>query len=998
MPRPRPLIPGARVGENEYNRLLAQKLGERGFTDSQFEPIIHVRTGGTQVVRKPDVGFRDGGFHVVSGKLEDEFAAYRTADEYKVIFETLPDFGESFAVTYPKRLEGKFHVHALPRTGRSESLPMVCDTLDDVADRIAEVVRGYIEQARRFLEPAAEFTPRFLRNAGIEISATIRGVPVEDLERVFGGREFFDSVLSGSVPVAHRKETLQRGAAFLFINQLLFYTLLSRAAAEGGKPEMYPPISPEHFASPTKLWELYFSRVRERDYEPIYGNNVAPFFTGKGASVACRSVASALAGLAPRLETRDVAGQVFQTLIPLDIRKPLGAHYTNPHAAALLANLAIDSSKVRALDPTCGSGTLLVAAYHRKLALLGRKATEEDHRRFVEEEITGVDAMAFAGHLAAVNLALQQPLLETDHVRIGMTDSTHLTPGFPVPTTGAALPSGFRRSHLMENFPGPTSRNRQRIPQLGRIQPKGFTIGDLDLVIMNPPFTAWERMAVGYRNRIADRFSNGESRVATSGRKIGQHVYFLLIADNLLKDGGRIAAVLPLTTLGGHDYWPLVEYLLRHYTVEYIVVGFGRTSFSEDTSLSECLLVLHKGRPSEDAEFTLVGTLTSPETWTDAQIEAVSTATKRGRGLEGLTLVTRHRQSQLSPQGDMLPLLAFRLLEDFEVGYRALGSLSSLSTIPLVPFQRLRERGIVYKERIEKARHIEEYGASALFVCRTAKRALKKLDRLVVDQDSGHAIIARDRIGERAGSVRFGRNDVVPALRRLAYLPYLDVSKDSDYAASKVSPALERAMRMFYSERDATRKLSRLRSHTLWEGIVKNNSSRVIAADRIDFAGPGTTLVACRSATPMFLACPNYMANGFKSEDEEKLFVLWMNSTMGIMQLLPSASSTRGSWVRVERYTVDRVLFPDFSRLTEDDWGTVRALWKELGKMRLKSILDQLVNHDEFRQQLDDQLLSLLGISASRQRKQLSSSMRDAAASAIQALRQAMGAGAGNDE
>ncbi|EQD61586.1 N-6 DNA Methylase, partial [mine drainage metagenome] len=595
---------------------------------------------------------------------------------------------------------------------------------------------------------------------------------------------------------------------------------------------------------------------RERDYEPIYGHNVSPFFKGPEASVACVGVVKALLDMAPRLELPDLAGQVFQTLIPLNLRKPLGANYTNPRAAALLAALSIARPDLQVLDPACGSGTLLVAAYNRKKALSTGASAHELHKRFLEVELTGIDAMAFAGHLAAVNLALQQPLLETDYLRIGSIDSTTLrdpgNPGSLVPAAGDALPSELVQARLDAEFGSKTKSKRERVISVSRAAPKEFTVGLQDLVMMNPPFTSRDNMSANYRDRLAARFSSGEYGKATEGKKISQQAYFLLLADEFLRPGGEIASVLPLTTLGGKDYWPLVDFLCRHYTVRYVVVGLGRTSFSEDTSLSECLLVAEKTPPDAHAKFRLVGTLLPPDAWDDDLLAQIVKGCSNGESVPGLTTLREFPQAALIPGDQMLPGLMLRLLPEYDLAYSRFVGIRQESAVPFIQGAELRRRGMIYRERVEKARHLTELGASAFLACRQKERALKKIDRLYVESENQELVVFRDRISNATYS--FPKSDLVPAIRRFPYLHRLNVSSSSDYCVRSTGPELRHVLEKMYGEKEGIRKFHHLKERKLWPTVVDKNSTRLAIAMRVNFAAPGTTVVSCWSDTPMFVA------------------------------------------------------------------------------------------------------------------------------------------------
>src|SRR4029077_423107 len=113
-----------------------------------------------------------------------------------------------------------------------------------------------------------------------------------------------------------------------------------------------------------------------------------------------------------------------------------------------------------------------------------------------------------------------------------------------------------------------------------------------DLVIMNPPFTYWGNMSKPYRENMKLRFLNERSIYREIiVKKTSQQVFFFLLAERFLKRGGQIAAVSPLTTFTGRAFQAFTSWFCNNYTIRYIVVGLGRCSFSEETSLTECLVM-----------------------------------------------------------------------------------------------------------------------------------------------------------------------------------------------------------------------------------------------------------------------------------------------------------------------------------------------------------------------------------------------------------------------
>ena len=128
------------------------------------------------------------------------------------------------------------------------------------------------------------------------------------------------------------------------------------------------------------------------NYKTVFSYDVASWVPSSFVEEV-RKLISLVKGISPEKVRRDLLGTIFHDLVPFEIRKSVAAFYTNILAAELLANLAIDRWDARVADFACGSGGLLVAAYRRKKELLEKERpfTQEDHRRFVEEELLGVD-------------------------------------------------------------------------------------------------------------------------------------------------------------------------------------------------------------------------------------------------------------------------------------------------------------------------------------------------------------------------------------------------------------------------------------------------------------------------------------------------------------------------------------------------------------------------------------------------------------------------------
>ena len=141
--------------------------------------------------------------------------------------------------------------------------------------------------------------------------------------------------------------------------------------------QQFPEIDPNKLGTPSNLAE-YFDLVLDVDYTPVFSFRIANDLPETSITT-LRDAIKSIYALRPESITHDVLGKVFHELIPHDARKKVAAYYTQNKPAQILADLSIDSWDDQVMDPTCGSGTLLAAAYLRKRALTER-FTEEKHQ------------------------------------------------------------------------------------------------------------------------------------------------------------------------------------------------------------------------------------------------------------------------------------------------------------------------------------------------------------------------------------------------------------------------------------------------------------------------------------------------------------------------------------------------------------------------------------------------------------------------------------------
>ena len=555
----------------------------------------------------PDMLLRNGADYVVETKLGAES---KLLDAIVKLYDysKYTEAKGAFAVLFPEELRRPWTVEMLEKIAVDPKLKYVTTAifkdfrpsqrfegnLSEIADWISSQVLKPLA-----VEVDTSFAIKVLTEAVEAITLSVRSLNTEDLEEIFGGKTVFENILQyeeGQYPL----EEMREAATYLLVNQIIFYHILSRAN------DQFDAIDEGKINKPIDLLR-YFEKVLEVDYASVFGFDVVSKLP-ESATKIIKRVIVVIKALAPEKIEHDVLGKVFHELIPFNIRKAVAAFYTNNEAAEMLANLSIENSNASVIDLACGSGTLLVAAYHRKRELLniGRNPISlEDHKTFLEHDLTGIDIMPFAAHLAAMHLSLQAILHETEKVRVAVWDSTELKPDMEIPAISSELKAAYKRPNL-DMFQNGLNITKDAFIKKGAITLNGLggkeiPLEKVDLVIMNPPFTRQERLPKDYKKALEGRLKEYKKYLRGP---LGLYGHFIFLADRFVKPDGKIALVLPATTLRIAATQGIRKLLVSEYVVEYIITTYQRAAFSEGASFREILLVAQKGKAKNNRENT----------------------------------------------------------------------------------------------------------------------------------------------------------------------------------------------------------------------------------------------------------------------------------------------------------------------------------------------------------------------------------------------------------
>jgi len=322
----------------------------------------------------------------------------------------------------------------------------------------------------------------------------------------------------------------------------------------------------------------------------------------------------------------DLFGRIYHKLLLGNLVKYYATYYTSIPAARLLARLLINlpsSLDMKSLPPTyngepfrvvdfaCGSGTLLSAIYKEVDArhrLESESLKIDDlHRYLIEDGIWGFDVLHHAVHLAATVLSLHNPI----PVRGSRLFALRLGEEKYLGSINFLESSTLGQDMILS---GEISEG-QRVVSVSKKEVKSIELPSFHICIMNPPFTRsvggnllFGSLPKEERKKL-QKTLNGllkEKGLAGIGQA-GLGAVFVFLADKYLEEGGRMGLVLPRAVLSGVSWQKVREMLLDKYHVEYIITSYetnNQWNFSENTDLSEVLLIARKKRNGERSGFT----------------------------------------------------------------------------------------------------------------------------------------------------------------------------------------------------------------------------------------------------------------------------------------------------------------------------------------------------------------------------------------------------------
>ena len=730
----------------------------------------------------------------------------------------------------------------------------------------------------------------------------------------------------------NRAAALRIGCLVLF-NALTFQDRLAAVNAD------VPTVQESLRGGIPGLRENWRSICKNIDYEPVFelAADIAEVLEDGPEEFRTSAVEPLVKAMEEtrHVEGHDLSGRLFHTL--LSDAKFTGTYYTSVPAATLLARLVFHNwpegvdwsdhtipASLDVADLACGTGTLLMAV----AAEVGRLHSEAGgndaaalHKAMVEQALRGYDVQLSAIHFAATSLAMLNPDIEFDRMNLFVmplgTESERVS-------LGSLDYLGTNKAWVQRALsPKETGVNTSDIEQITGSGSRGVAEGaeveipQLDLAIMNPPFTRSDvgnllfgSLPTAERRKLQDELARRlKSRQASATAGLGA-AFVAAVAPKLRHGEGRLALVLPLTVCTGSSWAQTRALIEQDFVLDMVIVSHDpqRWNFSDSTDLSEALLIATR-RPRLPARSrsrtTFVNLWHSPDGVLEAHrvaqaITATSPAKLEATGTALLEVDGRHVGEVVS-----LPETTIARKQWFGVQF-ARADVARVAA-------RLFERGEIWVPG----------GAS------TKSIALRRLGDLgQIGPDVRRLDDGFERTSSKTAYPLVDRHDTE---RRKSFL----CSPDA-YLSPLAKP--KGGQRPGYGEK-------------LWQ-----QSSGLLLGAR--FWLNTTRVVAMRSETSVLAR----MWWPIRVEDIsfEKALTAWFNGSLGILTLLMVRNTTRGCWVQLKKADLADLPVLDLREISVSQLQELSQLFDSLATAEFERL--PRMAHCPARRALDDGIAKILDL------------------------------------
>lgn len=680
-----------------------------------------------------------------------------------------------------------------------------------------------------------------------------------------------------------------------------------------------------------------FRIIRKIDYKPIY--DVAMQVVEHLPPILFEDVIKrgAKLGSNQALLKRDFSGRIYHKVVgDWSVRKGFATFFTTIPASYLISYLSVfseysplsEAEKVKVCDFACGSGTLLTASYSALEDLYKLEKFEEGeidldgfHKKLLEENFWGFDALRYALQIASLNLVFHNPTIALKNMNfysipLGVDEKKNVALGSLRFLKSGTLIDYFSIDEKAKKTASiDTEEGSANLPLF-------------NLIIMNPPFTrATGRSGreggglFGFivdeeiRQSVLKEYEKIRNVVKTDLLKIGNNylksfkdgtfegigaagegLLFLYLAFQNLTQDGKISFVLPKSVLSGASWFLIRTMLLEKFHVEYVIVSYDKENgynFSESTNLSEALIIAKRTNNNKNQSTKFVMLLKKPQTSFESKALAKAIINNGNFAEAGGATAYIHEVSR----------------EELKENVDNWGRFVAFPNIKLIRF-------------------IDELNSGSLFGKKIPMTKLGKIATVGIDRHQFHnsfKITSTKAIGSYP--IVWGGNE-----ERRTHLE----GKFNSFAI----PIDEKADKMF-----------------------KEKSSYLLVPDRtrLNTAHIISIFLPSKTLSNIFYAVRLTKHGSIK---KYKALCAWLNSTFGLLLILANRQETEGAWVslKMSHWRLQKVL--DISGLSKGAIEKLSAIFDRYANKEMPRLPQQYKTKkiDPERLAFDKEVLEALNI------------------------------------
>ncbi|MEM3714716.1 MAG: N-6 DNA methylase [Nitrososphaeria archaeon] len=928
-----------KITENAISTLLAERLKGK-------IPIVipFSRIDTPNGSREVDIFCKDGGTYLIEAKYSEKDllqAIAKIQNDY-IKYSKVLEINGGFALLYPEELKRIVDPEQLETLIKKYKFTLVCQfpqedmrpftKIEGDIDKIASEITELIMKPLRPIAIDVKFTIDTLKKSTRYIVDSLGELPETEIKTFFSEQEIFRHILptkKGEIPLS----SLRNGIAYILLTQLLFYHILSKIR------EDIPKIDSDRISSPKDLDLLFIELMNKtKDYKAIFSYKIANILPNKENVISkIRELINVIGGLSPEKIGGDLLGTVFHDLIPFEVRKAIGAYYTNVLAAEMLAWLSIEKPNAKVIDLAAGSGGLLVAAYRRKKYLSFKKFDEKIHSSFLEKELFGIDIMPFASAIAASHLAIQEPKYFTQKVNIGVWDSTELSPGMSIPTIMNTFGKFLSKTIGQKKLDHGATKLEKSVVEMTASTDE-IKLTKVDTVIMNPPFTRQERIPEEYKAILSDRFKAYQKYISGQMSYFG---YFLFLGDKFIDTNGRLAFVMPATFLSKKQTEGLRKFISENYFIEYIILNREGLSFSESTMFREILFVAKKTENLR-GKTKLIFIKRFPRTLDESR-----------------KIATRIKEAKKDVDDELviIKMIDYQVLtQNIDNWYKWL----IYSQLPEFIEKITRSKQVKsFEPYIKNTARLDldkiKFGEFHGFVLYNQDRALSDDDLWIMTEEKKDKILIKHKA---VGVIlELPRSILKRGLRRHTNVLSLDVTNIADFLIYKLDPKVKELAN--YSLTKEQLKQLNDQNFALRKAYIEKRECNLVILRRPFIASPGTRCISFYSDDK--IVGIDMWNIALADSDEMKILCLWFNSSLTLLQLLSLGITAEGSWAKINEDVLSKLLIIDINKIDNGDKKVLLNLFEKLKAKKFESLLKQFTDLDEDRMLLDKTFLKILG-------------------------------------